>query len=52
MDEFGIEYLSDDELHERTHIRLALNWIRGVIIRNDLQAAIALREEALQEDDE
>ena len=49
MEEHGIEYLSDDELRERTRIRLALNFIRGVILRNDYMAAAALRE---QEDDE
>ena len=48
MEEYGIEYLSDDELRERTHIRLAINFIRGVILRNDYMAAAALRE---QEDD-
>ena len=50
MADFGIEYLTDEELHERTNIRLAINWIRGVIIRNNLMAAIALAEE--EEDDE
>ena len=45
MEEYGIEYLSDDELRERTNIRLAINFIRGVILRNDLMAAAALREQ-------
>ena len=50
MEQYGIEYLSDDELRERTNIRLAINFIRGVILRNDLMAAAALRE--LEDNDE
>ena len=51
MADYGIEYLTDDELRERTNIRLAINFIRGVIIRNNLMAAAALRDLEEQEDD-